>query len=51
MEIVEKRDSNWRMAYGIVLTPGEVDDEQDIISKEEIEKAAYAFMQLGGASK
>ena len=30
-----------------MLAPDEVDDEQDTISKEEIEKTAYAFMQAG----
>ena len=53
VEIVEKTvhiaksDSKRRVAYGIVLAPDEVDDEQDTISKEEIEKAAYAFMLAG----
>ena len=53
VEIVEKtvriakNDSKRRVAYGIVLAPDEVDDEQDTISAEEIEKAAYGFMQAG----
>ena len=53
VEIVEKTvritksDSKRRVAYGIVLAPDEVDDEHDTISKQEIEKAAYAFMQAG----
>ncbi len=53
VEIVEKTvriaksDSKQRVAYGIVLAPDEVDDEHDTISTEEIEKAAYAFMQAG----
>ena len=41
---IVKSDSKRRVAYGIVLAPDEVDDEQDTISKEEIEKSAYAFM-------
>jgi len=53
VEVVEKTvrivksDTKRRVAYGIVLAPDEIDDEQDTISKEEIEKAAYAFMQAG----
>ena len=53
VEVVEKTvrivksDSKRRVAYGIVLAPDEVDDDHDTISKEEIEKAAYAFMQAG----
>ena len=44
---IAKSDRKRRVAYGIVLAPDEVDDEQDTISKEEIEKAAYAFMHAG----
>ncbi len=53
VEVVEKTiwivksDSKRRVAYGIVLAPDEIDDEQDTISAEEIEKAAYTFMQAG----
>ena len=44
---ITKSDRKRRVAYGIVLAPDEIDDERDTISTEEIEKAAYAFIQAG----
>ena len=42
-----KANRRRRMVYGVVLAPDELDGEKDTISVEEIEKAAYAFMQAG----
>lgn len=44
---IVKQDAGRKMVYGVVLVPGEVDDEGDTITREEIEKSAYAFMQAG----
>ena len=49
--MIVKQDAARRMAYGLVLVPDEVDDWQDTISKEEIEKAAYAFMRSGATTQ
>ncbi len=42
-----KANKRRRVVYGVVLVPDELDGEKDTISVEEIEKAAYAFMQAG----
>jgi len=42
-----KASKRRRVVYGVVLAPDELDGEQDTISKAEIEKAAYGFMQTG----
>ena len=49
--VITKQDAARRMAYGLVLVPDEVDDWKDTISKEEIEKAAYAFMRSGATTQ
>lgn len=41
---VHKEDDN-RVVYGIVLEPDTVDSQGDVISAEEIEKAAHRFLQ------
>ncbi len=45
--VIAKQDAARRIAYGLVLVPDEIDDWNDTIPVEEIEKAAYAFMQAG----
>jgi len=42
--LICKQDEELRLAYGVVLTPEFRDGENDIISKEEIRKAAHFFM-------
>lgn len=42
---IMKINDEKRIVYGIVLEPEVVDDEDDIISKEEIQKTAHAFMK------
>lgn len=37
-----------RIVYGEVLAPGVVDAQGDIVSPEEIERAAYRFLAEGG---
>ena len=39
------KDEARRLAYGIVYAPDEVDTDGDTMTREEIEKAAYGFME------
>lgn len=43
-DIIQKDEAR-RMAYGIVYAPDEIDTEGDTMTREEIEKAAYGFME------
>ena len=49
--VIVKQDAARRIAYGLVLVPDEVDDWNDTISPDEIEKAAYHFMRSGATTQ
>lgn len=39
-----KRDEEKRLVVGVVLEPGVIDAHNDIVTEEEIEKAAHSFL-------
>jgi len=39
------KDDTRQIVYGVVLVPDQVDSQGDVISKEEIEKAAHRFLE------
>ncbi len=49
--VIVKQDAARRLVYGLVLVPDEVDDWNDTIPVEEIEKAAYHFMRSGATTQ
>lgn len=42
---IAKLDAPKRIAYGVVLEPDSVDLQDDVLTAEEIEKAAHLFME------
>ena len=47
---ISKVDTEKRFVYGPVLIPDEVDAQRDIVSAEEIQKAAWDFMEDSGTT-
>jgi hypothetical protein len=48
---IKKRDAELQVVFGEIFAPGVTDSQGDRMSAEEIQKAAYRFMQAGRLAK